>query len=125
MSLDTEESHADNSDESHVVDIEDANPGALSSEGPTEADMLLEEPELENVTEIDIESSGDDLDDDRKCESRRSINDMTDVELQEHNSIIISEDSQTIINETTVHDTLKQMDNGKYETTLYTEDDEV
>jgi len=78
-SLDTEESRADNSDESHVIDIEDANPVALSSEGPTEADTLLEEPELENVTEIDVESSGDDLDDESvKCRSHGSTSEKSE-----------------------------------------------
>jgi len=84
-SLDTEESRADNSDESHVIDIEDANPAALSSEGPTEADTLLEEPELENVTEIDVEGSGDDFDDDAKCRSHGSTSEKsekTDVTLR-------------------------------------------
>jgi len=78
VSLDTEESRADNSDESHVVDIEDANPAALSSEGPTEADTLLEEPELENVTEIDVEDSGEELDDGAKCQSRGSISEKSE-----------------------------------------------
>jgi len=78
-SLDTEESRVDNSDESHVIDIEDANPVALSSEGPTEADTLLEEPELENVTEIDVESSGDDLDDESvKCRSHGSTSEKSE-----------------------------------------------
>lgn len=125
VSLDTEESRADNSDESHVIEIEDANPGALSPEGPTESDMLLEEPELENVTEIEVENSGDDFDDDdKKCESRISIDEMTDVASQEYLSTIVSEDSQMIASEATVHDT-EQTDNGKYETSLCTKDDEV
>ncbi|KAG7210566.1 hypothetical protein KM043_012084 [Ampulex compressa] len=60
-SLDTEESRAENSDDSHVIDMEDPSATAPSSEAPTEADALLEEPELENLTEMDVESSGDDL----------------------------------------------------------------
>ncbi|XP_070157879.1 uncharacterized protein [Polyergus mexicanus] len=118
VSLDTEESRADNSDESHVVDIEEANAGALSSDMPTEADMLLEEPELENVTEIDMESS---VIDNRK--SRGSYRSKrTDTMLRGQNPIIITEDidSQMIVDEKTV-----QMDNEKCETTLYIEEDEV
>ncbi|XP_072748857.1 uncharacterized protein [Anoplolepis gracilipes] len=115
MSLDTEESRADNSDDSHVVDIEEA--GALSCDIPTEADMLLEEPELENVTEIDMESS---VDDEKSHESHRLISERTDTILRE-NPIIIAEDvdSQIIVEKTV------QIDNEKCETTLYIEDDEV
>lgn len=118
VSLDTEESRADNSDESHVIDIEEANAGALSCDVPTEADMLLEEPELENVTEIDMESSV--TDDEKSRESHRSK--RTDTMLRGQNPIIIAEDidSQMIVDEKTM-----QMDNEKYKTTLYIEDDEV
>lgn len=125
VSLDTEESRGDNSDESHVVDIEEANPNALSSEGPTEGDMLLEEPELENVTEIDVESSGDDLDDDEKCESHRSASERTNTTLQ--NPIIIADDmdSQTTPVEEAAHNSGQIKHNEKYETTVYIEDDEV
>ncbi|XP_036143941.1 uncharacterized protein LOC105834335 isoform X2 [Monomorium pharaonis] len=121
VSLDTEESRGDNSDESHVVDIEEANP--LSSEGPTEGDMLLEEPELENVTEIDVESSGDDLDDDGKTESRRSTSEKTDTTIQGQNPIIIADDMdpQTIAEEAARNS--GQIE--KHETTLYIENDEV
>lgn len=120
MSLDTEESRADNSDESHVVDIEEANAGVLSCDMPTEADMLLEEPELENVTEIDMESSV--IDDEKSRGSHRLTNKRTDTMLRGQNPIIITEDidSQMIVDEKTV-----QMDNEKCETTLYIEDDEV
>ncbi|XP_050446744.1 uncharacterized protein LOC126849174 isoform X1 [Cataglyphis hispanica] len=119
VSLDTEESRADNSDESHVIDIEEANAGALSCDVPTEADMLLEEPELENVTEIDMESSV--TDDEKSRESHRS-NKRTDAILRGQNPIIIAEntDSQMIVDEKTM-----QMDNEKCKTTLYIEDDEV
>ncbi|KMQ87413.1 transmembrane protein 200a [Lasius niger] len=120
VSLDTEESRGDNSDESHVVDIEEANAGALLSDGPTETDMLLEEPELENVTEIDMESSVDD--DGKSRGSHRSASEKTDTTLRGQNPIIIAEDvdSQMIIDEKTA-----QIDNEKCETTLYIEDDEV
>ncbi|KAM0732120.1 hypothetical protein ACS0PU_001662 [Formica fusca] len=120
VSLDTEESRADNSDESHVVDIEEANAGVLSCDMPTEADMLLEEPELENVTEIDMESSV--IDDEKSRGSHRLTNKRTDTMLRGQNPIIITEDidSQMIVDEKTV-----QMDNEKCETTLYIEDDEV
>ena len=125
VSLDTEESRGDNSDESHVVDIEEANASALSSEGPTEGDMLLEEPELENVTEIDVESSGDDLDN-GKIELRRSTSERIDTTLQGQTPIIIADDmdSQTIVKEAS-HNSRQIERNEKYETTLYIEDDEV
>lgn len=121
VSLDTEESHADNSDESHVIDIEDANSGALSSDGPIEVDMLLEEPELENVIEIDVESSGDDLD--GTYGSHKSTSEKTDTTLRQ-NPVIIAEDvdAQTIMVEKTATNS-GQIE--KYETTLYIEDDEV
>ncbi|KAG6797512.1 hypothetical protein HZU73_07177 [Apis mellifera caucasica] len=55
-SLDTEESRADNSDDSHAIDIDIEQIAAnVPSDGPTEADALLEEPELENVAETDVE----------------------------------------------------------------------
>ncbi|KYQ51101.1 hypothetical protein ALC60_09748 [Trachymyrmex zeteki] len=125
VSLDTEESRGDNSDESHVVDIEEANASALS-DGPTEGDMLLEEPELENVTEIDVESSGDDLEENGKTESRRSTSERTDTTLRGQTPIIIADDmdSQTIVEEAS-HDSEQIKRNKKYETTLYIEDDEV
>jgi len=121
VSLDTEESRADNSDESHAIDIEDANLGALSSDGPIEADMLLEEPELENVTEIDVGSSRDDLD--RTYGSHKSTSEKTDTTFRQ-NPIIIAEDmnAQMIIVEKTTTNS-RQIE--KYETTLYIEDDEV
>ncbi|KAG5311904.1 T200A protein, partial [Pseudoatta argentina] len=126
VSLDTEESHGDSSDESHVVDIEEANASALSSEGPTEGDMLLKEPELENVTEINVESSGDDLDDNGKTDSCRSTSERTDMTLQGQTPIIIADDmdSQTIVEEAS-HNSRQIKRNEKYETTLYIEDDEV
>lgn len=56
-SLDTEESRADNSDDSHAIDIDIEQIAAnVPSDGPTEADALLEEPELENVPETDVET---------------------------------------------------------------------
>ncbi|XP_012271501.1 uncharacterized protein LOC105694936 [Orussus abietinus] len=54
-SLDTEESRAENSDDSHVVEVEDV--AGHSSEGPAENDALLEEPELENLTEVEVETT--------------------------------------------------------------------
>ncbi|XP_076174651.1 uncharacterized protein LOC143150344 [Ptiloglossa arizonensis] len=56
-SLYTEESRADCSDESHAVDIEEPIATPMASEGPTEADALLEEPELENFPENDVETA--------------------------------------------------------------------
>lgn len=56
-SLDTEESRADNSDDSHAIDIDIEQIAAnVPSDGPTEADALLEEPELENVPETNVET---------------------------------------------------------------------
>lgn len=124
VSLDTEESRGDNSDESHVVDVEEANLSARSSEGPAEDDMLLEEPELENVTEIDVESSGDDLDEDAKCESHRSTSEKTDMTVRGQNPVIITDDSQTIVEEEAQNSEQNER-NEKYETTLYIGDDEV
>ncbi|XP_012226676.1 uncharacterized protein [Linepithema humile] len=120
VSLDTEESRADNSDESHVIDIEDANSGGLSSDGPIEADMLLEEPELENVIEIDVESSGDDLD---ETYGSHKSSEKTDTTVLRQNPVIIAEDvdAQTIVEKTATNS--GQIE--KYETTLYIEDDEV
>ncbi|XP_011329854.1 uncharacterized protein LOC105274990 isoform X2 [Ooceraea biroi] len=127
VSLDTEESRADNSDESHAIDIEDANP--LSSEGPTEADMLLEEPELENVTEIDVEDSGDDLDDlVGKCESHGSTSEKSDATLpmRRQNPVIVTADvdSHATCDEKAARISA-QINDEKCETTLYVEDDEV
>lgn len=55
-SLDTEESRCDNSDDSRAHDYEDivATPSILS-DGPMEADTLMEEPELENMPDNDDE----------------------------------------------------------------------
>ncbi|XP_046424783.1 uncharacterized protein LOC124182044 isoform X1 [Neodiprion fabricii] len=58
-SLDTDGSRGDVSDDSHTVDIEG---NGLPADGPTETDALLEEPELENLTEVEVETSGDDID---------------------------------------------------------------
>ncbi|XP_066599266.1 uncharacterized protein [Prorops nasuta] len=77
-SLDTEESRAENSDDSRVIDIDEQMAVALSSEAPAEADALLEEPELENLTEIDVESSGDDLDEKEENVTSDTLKDLTD-----------------------------------------------
>lgn len=58
-SLDAEENRGDYSDDSHAVDIDE--PIAMPSEGLTEADALLEEPELENLPENCVENSMDRL----------------------------------------------------------------
>lgn len=121
VSLDTEESRGDNSDESHVVDIEETNLSARSSEGHAEGDMLLEEPELENLTEIDVESSGDDLDDEGKTESRRSASERT-TDTTIENPMIIADDKDP---QTTVEEAHNSEQTEKHETTLYIEDDEV
>ncbi|XP_048505321.1 uncharacterized protein LOC105687762 isoform X2 [Athalia rosae] len=71
-SLDTDGSRGEFSDDSHTVDIEGS---GISTEGPAETDALLEEPELENLTEVDVETSGDDIDAvdeaqvEKKCDS--------------------------------------------------------
>lgn len=121
VSLDTEESRGDNSDESHVVDVEEANLSARSSEGPAEGDMLLEEPELENVTEIDIESSGDDLDDGES----RLTSEKIDMAVQGQNPVIIADDSLTSAVDEAARNSEQIERSEKYETTLYIEDDEV
>lgn len=60
-SLDTDGSRGDISDDSYTytVDIEG---NQQSIDAPAETDALLEEPELENLTEGEIETSGDDID---------------------------------------------------------------
>ncbi|XP_070517794.1 uncharacterized protein [Cardiocondyla obscurior] len=127
VSLDTEESRGDNSDESRAVDTEEANFNVLSPEGPIEGDdMLLEEPELENVTEIDVESSGDDLDDNEICEPCGSASKKTSITILGQNPIIIADDmtSGIIVEETTRN--FEQIEsNEKHETTLYIEEDEI
>lgn len=125
VSLDTEESRADNSDESHAIDIEDANPA--SSEGPTEADMLLEEPELENVTEM--ESSTDDhCDDDEKCESHGSTSERTDTATLRRQIIITMDvNSRASFHEKAAESsasTSARINDEKRETTLYIEEDD-
>ncbi|XP_076633591.1 uncharacterized protein LOC143347876 isoform X2 [Colletes latitarsis] len=59
-SLDTEESRADYSDESHATDFEES-AGIAASEGPIEAHALLEVPELENLQENNRESKRNSL----------------------------------------------------------------
>ncbi|XP_076292296.1 uncharacterized protein LOC143214789 [Lasioglossum baleicum] len=55
-SVDTEGSRADISDDSHGIDVDEPIAAAISSEGLTEVDALLEEPELENLPENCVES---------------------------------------------------------------------
>lgn len=116
VSLDTEESRADNSEESRVADIDDANLTGLSPEGPTEADALLEEPELENVTEIDRNI----FEHDNKRELHGSSSDV--ITMQRQNFTSEHMDSRTIVDDKTAQ---SQGQIEKCETTLYTEDDEV
>ncbi|XP_076234280.1 uncharacterized protein LOC143179115 [Calliopsis andreniformis] len=66
-SLDTEESRADYSDESHTIDIDEPIAIGVPSEGPTEADALLEEPELENLPENYVENSTNYINEGEKC----------------------------------------------------------
>ncbi|XP_076645177.1 uncharacterized protein LOC143354741 [Halictus rubicundus] len=58
-SVDTEGSRADISDDGHGIDIDEPIAAAISSEGLTEVDALLEEPELENLPENCVESPTD------------------------------------------------------------------
>ncbi|XP_076390536.1 uncharacterized protein LOC100878103 isoform X2 [Megachile rotundata] len=69
-SLDTEESRADNSEGSHTIDVDETIPTIITSEGPTEADALLEEPELENLPENDLENSRHDRQEIKRCEKQ-------------------------------------------------------
>lgn len=69
-SLDTDGSRGDVSDDSHTVDIEG---NCQSSDGLNESDALLEEPELENLTEVEVETSGDDIDASREGENQEMI----------------------------------------------------
>nr|XP_031837289.1 uncharacterized protein LOC116429043 [Nomia melanderi] len=75
-SVETEPSRADVSDESHGIDIDEPIAGAISSEGLTEADALLEEPELENLPENCAVSLTDYRDENEKYRSRRTENFM-------------------------------------------------
>ncbi|XP_020292049.1 uncharacterized protein LOC109858825 isoform X2 [Pseudomyrmex gracilis] len=120
VSLDTEESRADNSEESRVVDIDDANLAGLSPEGPTEADALLEEPELENVTEI--ERNIFERDNNKRESHESSGKDRVIACLQIQNFTSEHMDSRTIIDDKTAQSS-DQIE--MCETTLYTEDDEV
>lgn len=117
VSLDTEESRGDNSDESHVVEVENASPSGLSLEGPTETDMLREEPELENVTEIEVESSGDDIDDNET----KSISERNEAAMENQNSTVAEMDSQITLRE---KNDIK-INSEKCEITLHIEGDEV
>ncbi|XP_043518455.1 uncharacterized protein LOC122533123 isoform X1 [Frieseomelitta varia] len=109
VSLDTEESRADNSDDSHAIDIDEPIVTNVSSEGPTEVDALLEEPELENVSEI--ETSRDELDETETCtevtmKTKKSNDQVSKQQGQRANNI---HNNETV----------------KNKETLYVEDDEV
>ncbi|XP_017885128.1 uncharacterized protein LOC108627998 [Ceratina calcarata] len=106
-SLDTEESRADNSDESHGIDVDEPIAANVSSEGPTEADALLEEPELENVPEVEIENLRDDL---QETEAMIKT-EKSQKEQGENANDFCSEDLQDFVR--------------CEETTVYIEDDEV
>ncbi|XP_015602998.1 uncharacterized protein LOC107271469 isoform X2 [Cephus cinctus] len=98
-SLDTEESRADNSDDSHVVEINENTAITAASDGPAETEALLEEPELENLTEIDVESSVGDLDD------------LNEDQFNESGlNTVKAEVSEILINDTEPRDTALDME---------------
>ena len=109
VSLDTEESRADNSDDSHAIDIDEPIATNVSSEGPTEVDALLEEPELENVSEI--ETSRDELDETETCTEVTMKTKMSNDQVSKKQG----QRASNIHNNETV----------KNKETLYVEDDEV
>ncbi|XP_034180616.1 uncharacterized protein LOC117604537 isoform X2 [Osmia lignaria lignaria] len=103
-SLDTEESRADYSEESRTIEIDDNIPTIITPDGPTEADALLEEPELENLTENGVENSRHDRQGIRRC-------DKMAIETER---LIMMERGQM----------MKDFGDNE-ETILYVEDDEV
>lgn len=103
-SLDTEESRADNSEESRTIEVDDNIPTIITPDGPTEADALLEEPELENLTENDVENSRHD---------RRGIRRREKIGIETERLIMMERGQNT-----------KDFGDNE-ETILYVEDDEV
>ncbi|KAK2585892.1 hypothetical protein KPH14_010480 [Odynerus spinipes] len=105
-SLSTEESRTENPEDSHGFDIEESltNPSPL--EGQAETDTLLEEPELENLTENDTESSGDRL----NCDNAKNAED----ESRKGENMML-QDWENVLKES----------ERKRETILCIEDDEV
>ncbi|XP_060827768.1 uncharacterized protein LOC132913432 [Bombus pascuorum] len=117
-SLDTEESRADNSDDSHAIDVDEPIAANVSSDGPTEVDALLEEPELENVPEIEVETPRDELD---ETEIRNEVSLITE-NLICNNQVSKKQEQKMNIrsDDAILHDFVKSEG-----TTLYIEDDEV
>ncbi|XP_003489663.2 uncharacterized protein LOC100741224 [Bombus impatiens] len=117
-SLDTEESRADNSDDSHAIDVDEPIAANVSSDGPTEVDALLEEPELENVPEIEIETPRDELD---ETETRNEISLITENLIYNNQVSKEQEQKKNIHSDDAIlHDFVKSKG-----TTLYIEDDEI
>lgn len=87
-SLSTEESRTENPDDSHGFDIDESltNPSPLECQAET--DTLLEEPELENLTENETENSADRL----NSEDTRKMEDYSikgeDMMLQDWKNIL-------------------------------------
>ncbi|XP_078035103.1 uncharacterized protein LOC144469075 [Augochlora pura] len=111
-SVDTEGSRADISDESHGIDIDDQIAAAVSSEGLTEADALLEEPELENLPDNCAENSADCRDENERRDSSRTGHLV--VELHRSND----QKTDRFVSESF-------QDYSPHEETLYIADDEV
>ncbi|XP_033323930.1 uncharacterized protein LOC117219127 [Megalopta genalis] len=111
-SVDAEGSRADISDESRGIDIDDQIVVAISSEGLTEADALLEEPELENLPDNCAENSTDCRNGNERYNSSR----MGHLVVELHRS----NDQKT---DRFVSESFR--DYSPHEETLYIADDEV
>ncbi|CAK9822958.1 hypothetical protein ANTRET_LOCUS1387 [Anthophora retusa] len=109
-SLDTEEGRPDNSDESHAIDIDETIAPNTSTEGPTEVDALLEEPELENVPGTDVKRFENDLDE-NKTYDRDTIKPKKSETEQRQNANFQKGNLENFVK--------------TKETTLYIEEDEV
>ncbi|KAI4480015.1 hypothetical protein M0802_014292 [Mischocyttarus mexicanus] len=108
-SLSTEESRTENPDDSHGFDIDESLTIPSPLEGQAETDTLLEEPELENLTENDTENFVD------RCTNRDDIkNDNNDRSKMVDDMML--QDWENV---------LKESSDRNRETILCIEDDEV
>ncbi|XP_014608800.1 PREDICTED: uncharacterized protein LOC106789249 isoform X2 [Polistes canadensis] len=88
-SLSTEESRTENPDDSHGFDIDESLTIPSPLEGQAETDTLLEEPELENLTENDTENNVDCF---HRCENIKNVDDdsrkVDDMMLQDWENVL-------------------------------------
>ncbi|XP_015178272.1 PREDICTED: uncharacterized protein LOC107067351 isoform X2 [Polistes dominula] len=106
-SLSTEESRTENPDDSHGFDIDESLTIPSPLEGQAETDTLLEEPELENLTENDTENNVDRF---NRCEDIKNV----DEDLRKVDDMML-QDWENVLKES----------ERKRETILCIEDDEV